>query len=155
MLIVFFDYEGVVHHEYAPRGQTINKEFYLEVLKRLRYAVRIKRRHFWASGDWLLHHDNAPAHSSNFWLLGKLRQPPYSPDVASCDFLLFRSLKISFEGHRFDDTETIERNATSTLKTITTTDFQKSFRMWKHRWERVVQSNGDCFEGCPEPDDDE
>ena len=25
MLIVFFDYEGVVHHEYAPTGQTINK----------------------------------------------------------------------------------------------------------------------------------
>lgn len=65
MLIVFFDYEGVVHHEYAPRGQTINKEYYLGVLKRLRDAIRRKRRQLWSSGDWLLHHDNAPAHSSN------------------------------------------------------------------------------------------
>ena len=32
MLLVFFDSEGSVHHEYALNGQTINKEFYLEVL---------------------------------------------------------------------------------------------------------------------------
>ena len=65
MLIIFFDCEGVVQYELAPRGQTINKEYYVEVLKRLRYAVRRKRPCFWSSGDWLLHHDNAPAHSSN------------------------------------------------------------------------------------------
>ena len=38
-----FDSEGIVHHEYAPEGQTINKEFYLEVLRRLRESVRRKR----------------------------------------------------------------------------------------------------------------
>ena len=65
MLIVFFDYEGVVHHEYAPTGQAINKEYYVQILKRLPEAVRRKRPHFWSSGDGLLHHDNAPAHSSN------------------------------------------------------------------------------------------
>ena len=59
------DCEGVVHYEFSPRGQTINKENYVEVLKRLRDAVRRKRPRFWSSDDWLLHHDNAPAHSSN------------------------------------------------------------------------------------------
>ena len=51
MLIVFFDYEGVVHHEYAKAGQTINKEYCVQILKRLREAVRRKRPHFWSSGD--------------------------------------------------------------------------------------------------------
>ena len=32
LLTVFFDWEGVVHHEYAPPSQTINKEYYLNVL---------------------------------------------------------------------------------------------------------------------------
>ena len=89
MLIIFFDYVGVVHYEFAPRVQTINKEYYVEVLKRLRNAVRRKRPRFWSSDDWLLHHDNAPAHSSNLvqQFLAKhkivqLRQPPYSPDSA-------------------------------------------------------------------------
>ena len=43
MLLAFFDSEGIVHHEYAPDGQTINKEFYVEVLRRLRESVRRKR----------------------------------------------------------------------------------------------------------------
>ena len=38
----FFDSEGIIHHEYAPEGQTINKEFYLEVLRRLHESVRRK-----------------------------------------------------------------------------------------------------------------
>ena len=29
MLIVFFDWEGVVHHEYTPAGPTINKQYHL------------------------------------------------------------------------------------------------------------------------------
>jgi len=32
VLLTFFDSEGIVHHEYAPNGQTINKEFYVKVL---------------------------------------------------------------------------------------------------------------------------
>ena len=46
MLIIFFDCKDVVRYEYAPRGQKINKEYYVEVLKRLRDAVRKKRPRF-------------------------------------------------------------------------------------------------------------
>ena len=42
MLIVFFGREGGVHYEFARRGRRINKEYYDEVLKRLRDAVRRK-----------------------------------------------------------------------------------------------------------------
>jgi hypothetical protein len=36
---VFFDCEGIIHHEFLPRGQIVNKEYYLKVMKRLRVAV--------------------------------------------------------------------------------------------------------------------
>ena len=36
MLIIFFDCEGVVHYKFAPGGQKINKEYYVEVQKELR-----------------------------------------------------------------------------------------------------------------------
>jgi len=42
MLLAFFDSEGIVHHEYAPNGQTINKEFYMEILRCLHESVRRK-----------------------------------------------------------------------------------------------------------------
>ena len=150
MLIISFDCEGVAHYEFAPRGQTINKQYYVDVLKRLRDAVRRKRPRFWSSGDWLLHHDNAPAHSSNLvqQFLAKhkivqLRQPPYSPDIAPCDVWMFPKLKMALKGKRFDDVETIQSNASRELKAIPKSAFQDFFKMWKHRWERVVPSNGD------------
>jgi len=40
MLIVCFDWKGIVHREFAPRGQMVNKQLYQEVLARLRDAVR-------------------------------------------------------------------------------------------------------------------
>jgi len=33
MLTVFFDCEGVIHHEFLPHGQTVHKEYYLNVMK--------------------------------------------------------------------------------------------------------------------------
>jgi len=65
MLLAFFDSEGIVHHEYTSDGQTINKEFYLDVLRRLRESVRRKWPEKWWDGDWILHHDNAPTHTSH------------------------------------------------------------------------------------------
>ena len=51
MLMAFFDSEGIVHHEYAPDGQTINEEFYMGVLPRLRESVRRKRPQKCRDGD--------------------------------------------------------------------------------------------------------
>jgi hypothetical protein len=64
VLITFFDYEGMVHHECVPQGQTVNTEFYLEVLRRLRELIRKKRPKSLKANQWMLHHDNALVQSS-------------------------------------------------------------------------------------------
>ena len=43
LLTVSFDYHGVVHQEFLPQGRTVNEEYYLEVMRRLREAIREKR----------------------------------------------------------------------------------------------------------------
>jgi len=64
MLICFSDIKGLVRFEFVPQGHTVNQQFYLEVLKQLRDAVRRKRPELWRSGEWLLYQDNAPAHTA-------------------------------------------------------------------------------------------
>jgi hypothetical protein len=96
MLTGFFDIEGVVHHEFLCQGQTVNRWYYLEVLKHLRENVRRKESQLFRNNSWFLHHDNAPAHASllirdflsNTNTTG-LPQPPYSRDLALADFCLF------------------------------------------------------------------
>ena len=89
----------------VPRGETVNKEFHLIVLKRLRAAVRRKRPEVWTNNTWMLHHDNAPAHASllirEFLMKHEttvVPQLPYSPDLAPADFFLFPQLKSSLKG---------------------------------------------------------
>jgi len=62
MLICFFDSQGVVHEEFLPQGQTDNKQYYREVLERLRKTVHRVRPEI--VDTWMLHHDNAPCHTA-------------------------------------------------------------------------------------------
>ena len=43
MLIVFFDIQDIVVAEWVPSGQTVNQQYYIEVLTKLRERVRRKR----------------------------------------------------------------------------------------------------------------
>jgi hypothetical protein len=68
---------------------------YINILHRLRGAVRRKRPEKWKNKGWFLLQDNAPAHQSvlvkNFLAnnVMTLENPPYSPDLTAPDFYLF------------------------------------------------------------------
>jgi hypothetical protein len=67
-------------------------------------------------------------------------QPPYSPDLAPCEFFLFQKLKSAVKGHHFESTEDIQNSATQVLNDIPQTAFQECYKRWQHRWNRCVQA---------------
>ena len=104
--------------------------------------------------NWLLHHDNAPAHTS--LLMGEfsaknntliMPQPPYSPDLVSCDFFLFPKLKRPMKGRRYTTIKEIKSASKEELNKITKNDFLRCFEDWKKRWHKCIISGGDYFEG--------
>ncbi|UYV76633.1 hypothetical protein LAZ67_14001537 [Cordylochernes scorpioides] len=154
LLTVFFDCRGVVHHEFLPQGRTVNKEYYLQVMRNLREAIRQKRPDLWKNKNWFLHHDNAPAHTSLLvrdFLAQKhtlmMPQPPYSPDLAPCDFFLFPKLKRPMKGRRYATLDEIKTASKEELKKIFKNDFLKCFEDWKNHWHKCIISHGDYFEG--------
>jgi hypothetical protein len=62
LLITLFDIKGTVHFEFIPQGQIFNQTYYVETVKRLYEVVCRKVLNFGLTNDWILHHDNAPAH---------------------------------------------------------------------------------------------
>jgi len=83
-------------------------------------------------------------------LLERLRMcphPPYSPDLAPCDFWLFLKVKMTMKGKHFESIQDIEAATTAQLKTLTKEDFQNCFRKWQERWDKCVRSGGEYFEG--------
>lgn len=154
MLTVFFDYRGVVHSEFLPEGETVNKEYYLSVMRRLREQIRRKRPDLWKENSWILHHDNAPSHKAiivNEFLAKNstnlIEQPPYSPDLAPADFFLFPKLKLPLRGTRFQSIADIKENSRRVLKSIPENAFQKCFDDWIIRWHKCIISEGAYFEG--------
>jgi hypothetical protein len=154
MLIVLFDAESLVHHEFLPQRQTMNQTVHITVLKSLRDAVRWKWPHKWSYGSWLPHHDNAPCHAALSLrdFLAKhsipvVPHPPYSPDLALCDFFLFPRLKSTLKGKVFQDVAEIQLNTTRQLQAIPKQAYHTCNDKWKDRWNRCIQSGGSYFEG--------
>jgi len=143
-----------VHKEFVPLGQTVNGKFYCEVLRRMRENVRCKRPEMWKNGDWLLHHDNAPAHTllvvREFLTKNNMTtvpHPAYSPDLALCDFYVFPKMKLRLKGWHFVSIKEIPAESQQVLNMLTPTDFNECFQKWQIGWDCCIQAQGDNFEG--------
>jgi len=93
MLVIFCDWQSVIHKEFVQEGETINAVYYNGVMKKLLNKIRRVRPGMCESGDWFLLHDNVPSHDATivkqFLAQRKvivLDHPPYSPDLAPADY---------------------------------------------------------------------
>ena len=106
------------------------------------------------TGDWQLHHDNTPTHSSclvqSFLMkhpITQVTQPPYSSDLVPCDFWLFPKLKSPLKEKRFQTVDEIQENTMGKLMVIPKKDFAECFEKWERRRENCVRSQSAYFEG--------
>ncbi len=161
MLTTFFDVKGVVHTEFLPPRETVDADLYCDTLRRLKEAVRCKCPHLWGAGlpkdqprPFLLHHDNASSHTCviTLALIGEsnidmLAHPPYSPDLAPCDFFLFPRLKNELQGHRHRTIADLQQAVRRTLRHIPAEDFEVALMSLPIRWMKCVSAQGEYFEG--------
>ena len=63
-MIPFFDSTGMIYMHCVPTGYTVNKEYYVEVLREFRKRFCRKRPALFKLGQWHFHQDNAPVHNS-------------------------------------------------------------------------------------------
>ena len=83
---------------YISYQQVLNRDL-LQAMKKKRAPLLL---------TMLYHHDNAPSHWASTTQetidrgsIEVLGHPPYSPDLAPCDFFVFPTLKKILGGHQF------------------------------------------------------
>ena len=99
LLWVWWGWKGIIHYELPPYGQTLNFTIYCEQLDHLKQAIDQKCPELANRKGVVFHQDNARPHTS-LVTRQKLRElgweilshPPYSPDIAPSDYLLFLSM---------------------------------------------------------------
>ena len=99
MVTFFWDSQGIILVDYLPHQQTMIGQYYAELIRKLRAAVKEKRRGM-LSRNVLLLHDNARVHTCGVSMealkeagFEALPHPPYFPDLAPSDYHLFSYLK--------------------------------------------------------------
>ncbi len=153
LLTIFWDMKGTILCDYLETQRTINSEYYSNLLKNdLRPAIIAKRKGAKTRGI-IFHQDNAPAHTARLtkqtldelgWEL--LEHPPYSPDLAPCDFHLFGPLKNALRGKTFANNEEVKIEVNQWLRTRPKEFFQTGIKKLVHRWEKCIELSGDYVE---------
>lgn len=152
MVITFFDHLGMVYQHAVPSGTTVTAPYYVSVIQTLRQHIAKKRPNL-RNGGWRLHHDNARPHVAHAVLeylhqhnINCVPHPPYSPDLAPCDFFLFPALKSRLRGRRFSDNSEILKASEAVLKDLSKNGLRHVFEDWKTRMKKCIQVGGDYFE---------
>ena len=70
-------------------------------------------------------------------------RPPFSPDLAPCDFWLFPKLT----GYRYETIEEMKEAVTKVIDTLTQEEFHGAFQKLLERYNKCIATGGDYFEG--------
>ena len=70
-------------------------------------------------------------------------QPPYSPNLAACDFWLFPKLR----GCCYVTIEEMKETVTKVIDTLTQEDFHGALQKLLERYNKYIATGGDYFEG--------
>ena len=151
---IFFSSSGPAIQIAVPKGRTVTGRFYKNiVLKQLKKYYK-QRRPVTGLKYVRLLHDNAPAHKAaivtDFLKSEKvtvLPHPPYSPDLAPCDYFLFPRLKNHLSGKRYNSRKALGSAIYQCLKGIHVEDYEKCFQNWIERLKRCISAKGEYFEG--------
>ena len=154
LVILFFDSTGMFCMHWVPIGQTVNKEYYVEVLREFRKRFRRKRPALFKSGQWHFQQDNATVHNSILLTdyltkmgIKTVVHSPYSPYLAPCDFFLFPKLEEKLRGSRYETTEEMKEAVTMVIDTLTQEDFHGASQKLLERYNKYIATGGDYFEG--------
>ena len=149
LVISFYDSTGMIYMHWVSTGQTVNQEYYVEVLREFRKRFRRKRLALFKSGQWHFHQDDAPVHNSILVIdyltkmgIKTVTHSPYSPLLALCDVCLFPQLR----GYRYETIEEIKEALMKLIDTLTQDDFHGAFEKLLERYNKFIAA-GDYFEG--------
>jgi hypothetical protein len=78
-----------------------------------------------------------------------MEYPSYLPNLAPNYFWLFSKIMCALNRRGFRNTEGIQINVTTVLKSIPQQAFLKCFQQWQDRWAKCIAAKGKYFEGGP------
>ncbi len=126
MIASFFMRSGHIELVVLEDRCTVNAEWYTEICLDLVFEAVTNKRPATGTRGLLLHHDNASAHTAAQAIdflaehgIQLVTHPPYSPDLAPCDYFLFPKCKERLCGQMISSPDEAVHAYMDTIGTIT------------------------------------
>jgi hypothetical protein len=131
-MLIFFRLCGIVHHEFILASQTVNQAYYLEVLRRVRGAVRRKQPEMRIARTRKLQRFQFDISRQSIRYLSSLLNISIrlTHHPLQTVFFSIPKIKMTLKG-RFQVAEDIVTNTTDELKAIQQTSFELCFQRGK------------------------
>ena len=104
------------------------------------------RQALFNSGQWHFQQDNAPVHNSILFTdylskmgIKRVPQPPYSRDLAPCDFWLFAKLR----GCHYETIEEMKEAVMKVIDLLTQEYFYGTFQKLLEQYNKCIVAGGD------------
>jgi len=145
---VFWDAHGILFIDYLEKGKTINSDYYIALLERLKDEIAEKRPHM-SKKKVLFHQDNAPCHKS-MKTMAKMHElgfellphTPYSPDLAPSDYWLFADLKKKLARKRFGSNEEVIAETEAYFEAKDISFYKTGIEMLEKRYNECIALEG-------------
>jgi len=154
LFTIFFGTQGPICVDIMPQGSTITAQYYTDQVLPQVLQHRSETAPTRVGPRLLLHHDNAAPHKAKLTQeyletqgIALVPHPPYSPDLAPCDFWLFPKIKARLAGRPFQRIQDLAKAVHSELRTIPQSEYRECFQKWRMRMKRCVEVGGEYFEG--------
>ena len=146
-MIPIFDSTGIIYIHWVPTGQTVNKEYYVEVIREgVQEEIPSKEASTHQIGSVAF----PPGHNSILvtvyltkMYIKTVPRPPYRQDLAARDFWLFPKLR----GCRYETIEEMKEAMTKIIDTLTQEDFHGALQKLLERYNKCIAEGGNYFEG--------
>lgn len=151
MVSIFFRTTGLVHIYAVDKKDTLDSRRYIHNCLEPAFDEVKRQRPSSGLRGILLLHDNARPHVSKMTRsfieeqgVTEIDHPPYSPDLAPCDYWLFDYIKQHLED--VTSSETLVTAITAIMKKIDKKEYFKTFQKYVERLEYCILVEGDYFE---------
>ena len=152
MLACFFAKFGHVATVPLEDRKTVTDDWYVNLCMSKIFQAWCKRRPRTGVRGLLLLHDNSNAHTAAVTLdflatndVQLVTHPRYSPDLASCDWFLFPSVKRQLKGKQFQNAEVARAFIEGVILYIPQSTWSGVIDSWFERMVKCIQAEGGFF----------
>uniref|UniRef100_A0A0N5BDA4 HTH_48 domain-containing protein n=1 Tax=Strongyloides papillosus TaxID=174720 RepID=A0A0N5BDA4_STREA len=144
--------DGIIHNKFINPGETMTSDRYCKEIEEMNQKLSVLKPALVNRRGPILFHDNAKPHvlritvqKLNELEYETLPHSPYSPDLSSTDYHLFKELELHLRQKKFSKSDDLKNDVLEFLDSRDRSFYSNGMNKLVSRWQQCVDCDGTYF----------